>query len=403
MKISANVSSMQFSPIRRFNPIAAEAEASGKKVYKLNIGQPDIETPTCFFDAVKHFDEKVLAYEQSSGDARLIDAIRDYNRRDYGVELSADDIIVTMGASEALNMTFATILDAGDEVLIAEPFYSNYSTFIKTVSGRIRPIPTRSEDGYRYADRKTLESALTPECRAIVCINPGNPTGLVLTRKEMETIANFAIEHDLWIISDEAYREYVYDGLTPTSFGCISRVADRLIVIDSVSKRFSACGARIGYAACKNEDFMSGMMKLAQARLCVPTIDQIGAAAMFRLPGSYYDETRAKYQARRDAAYEEIMKIPHVICRKPQGAFYMMIDLPVDDAEDFLMFMLTKFEDHGETVMFAPAPGFYQTPGSGRSEIRIAYVLNPDDMRRGCELLRLGVRAYNAVKRRAAS
>ena len=396
MKLSRNSQAMEFSPIRKFNPIATEVQESGVKIYHLNIGQPDIKTPRCFMDAVRAFDEDVLMYEQSQGDIKFLESICDYYKREYGVGYKPTDIVVTMGASEALTMTFTTILDPGDEILIAEPFYSNYQTFVLMSGGVIKPIPTSSRDGYRYASKEKLESALTEKTKAIVCINPGNPTGLALTAEEMDVVADFAIKHDLWLIADEAYREYVYDGMKPRSFANIDRLKDNLIVIDSVSKRFSACGARIGFVASKNEEFMTGIIKLAQSRLCVSTLEQIGSTELFKLPSSYYEEMKEEYCKRRDAAYEEIMQIPDVICHKPGGAFYMMVDLPIDDAEDFLMFLLTEYRDNNETVMFAPAGGFYGTPGKGKSEIRIAYVLESGYIKRACQLIRTGLKAYKA-------
>ncbi len=398
MKISRNSQAMEFSPIRKFSPIATEVKKSGVKVYHLNIGQPDVKTPDCFMEAIRAFDADVLMYQQSQGDIKFLESICDYYKREYDVEYKPTDIVVTMGASEALTMTFTTILDPGDEILIAEPFYSNYQTFVLMSGGVIKPIPTSSKDGYRYASKEKLESALTEKTKAIVCINPGNPTGLALTAEEMDVVADFAIKHDLWLIADEAYREYVYDGMKPRSFANIDRLKDNLIVIDSVSKRFSACGARIGFVVSKNEEFMTGVIKLAQSRLCVSTLEQVGSTELFKLPSSYYEEMNKEYCSRRDAAYEEIMQISDVICHKPGGAFYMMIDLPIEDAEDFLMFLLTEYRDNNETVMFAPAGGFYGTPGKGKSEIRIAYVLESDYIKRACQLIRTGLEAYKAKK-----
>jgi aminotransferase, class I/II len=396
MKLSRNSQAMEFSPIRKFSPIATEVKKSGVKVYHLNIGQPDVKTPDCFMDAIRAFDADVLMYQQSQGDIKFLESICDYYKREYDVEYKPTDIVVTMGASEALTMTFTTILDPGDEILIAEPFYSNYQTFVLMSGGVIKPIPTSSKEGYRYAAKDKLEAALTDKTKAIVCINPGNPTGLALTAEEMDVIADFVIENDLWLIADEAYREYVYDGMKPRSFANIDRLKENLIVIDSVSKRFSACGARIGFVASKNEEFMTGIIKLAQSRLCVSTLEQIGSTELFKLPSSYYEEMKEEYCKRRDAAYEEIMQIPDVICHKPGGAFYMMVDLPIDDAEDFLMFLLTEYRDNNETVMFAPAGGFYGTPGKGKSEIRIAYVLESGYIKRACQLIRTGLKAYKA-------
>ena len=379
MKLSNKVEAMQFSPIRKFNPIAQKAKDAGKKVYHLNIGQPDVETPECFMDAIRAYENKVIAYAESGGITELQDAVSDYFKT-YGMEIGRSDMIVTTGGSEALTMTFLALLNEGDEVLIAEPFYTNYHTFATSAGGKVVPITTKAEEGYHYAKREQIEPLITEKTKAICCINPGNPTGTVLTKEEMQLIGEIAKEHDLWIIADEVYREFAYDGREAVSFGQVKDVEDRVIIIDSVSKRFSACGARIGLLVSKNQEFMQNVMKIAQGRLCVSTVDQVGAAALFKLPASYYDEVKAEYCGRRDVVYEELMKIPGVVCQKPGGAFYMTAKLPVDSVEDFLMFLLTEFEDNGETVMFAPAEGFYATPGLGKDEMRIAYVLNQADM-----------------------
>ena len=394
MKVSDRCAAMQFSPIRRFNTYAFEAEDQGKKVYRLNIGQPDIETPKCFKEAIDNFDQKVIAYAESGGVTELLDAMIGYMKRDYGMEYERKDVLITNGGSEALVLAFTAVLNPGDEVIIAEPFYTNYNTFCNEVSGVIVPITTHAEDGYNWAKRDLIEAAITPKTKAICCLSPGNPTGRVLTLEDMKLIGDIAKEHDLWIISDEVYREFAYDGESH-SFGQLDDIADRVIIVDSVSKRWSACGARIGAVICKNKDFQEAVLKLAQGRLCVPTLEQVGAAALYRMDPSYYDEAKAEYQARRDAAYEELSKIPGIVCQKPAGSFYMMCKLPVDNIEDFLMFLLKEFDDKGETAMFAPAPGFYATPGLGGNEMRIAYVLSPDKMRRACEIIKLGVEAYN--------
>ncbi|MGI6211019.1 MAG: pyridoxal phosphate-dependent aminotransferase [Anaerovoracaceae bacterium] len=394
MKLSNKVESMQFSPIRKFNPYAIKAEQEGKKVYHLNIGQPDVETPPCFMEAIRNFDEKVIAYAESGGRPELLDAVIDYYKK-YDIDLDRSNIIVTNGGSEALSMSFITLLNEGDEVLIPEPYYTNYSTFAKMAGGVVVPVDADPEKGYAYANRENIEKKITPRTKAICCLEPGNPTGNVLTKDEMKVICEVAADHDLMIIADEVYREFVYDGRTPASFGQMKGYEDRVIIVDSVSKRFSACGARIGLCISKNKEFMAGIMKIAQGRLCVSTVDQIGSAALFRLPDSYYEEVKAEYCGRRDVVVEELNKIPGFSAKVPGGAFYMTCSLPVDDIEDFLMFLLTEFEDNGETVMFAPAEGFYATPGKGKNEIRIAYVLKKEDMRRGVELIRLGLDAYN--------
>lgn len=394
MNISKRVSEMQFSPIRKFNPIAIKAEADGKKVYHLNIGQPDIETPAVFMDAIRAYKPKVIAYGESAGLPILQDAIIEYYGK-IGVELERKDIIVTTGGSEALLMAFLSVMNDGDQVLMAEPFYTNYNTFAKEAGGSVAPITTVAADGFAYAKKDLLEKSLTPNTKAIGCITPGNPTGNVLTQEDMKVICEFAKEHDLWIIADEVYREFVYDGRELASFGQMTDYLDRIILIDSVSKRFSACGARIGCIISKNEELMAGVMKIAQGRLCSSTIDQVGAAALYTVPQSYYEEVNKEYCARRDTIHAELMKIPGVICEKPGGAFYMTVKLPVEDAEDFLMFLLTEFDDNGETVMFAPASGFYATPNIGKDEIRIAYILKQEDLVRAAQLIDLGLKAYN--------
>lgn len=393
MKLSQRVQSMQFSPIRRFNVYAEEAAQQGTKVYKLNIGQPDIETPECFMEAIRGYDNKVIAYAESGGLIELQDAIIDYFHS-YNMNYDRDDIIITTGGSEALNMIFTCILDEGDEVLMPEPFYTNYHTFITSAGGTVVPVTTVAEEGYHYADRDRIISRITDRTKAIVCVNPGNPTGTILTREEMQLILDIAKEYDLWVIADEVYREFAYDGRKITSFGMFDEYADRIVIVDSVSKRFSACGARIGCAVTKNNELSDGLMKLAQGRLCASTIDQVGAAALYRLDKSYYDEIKAEYENRRNAVYDEIMKIPGAICQEPGGSFYMMVKLPVDDIEDFLMFLLKDFRDNNETVMFAPAQGFYGTPGLGKNEFRIAYVLKQEDMVRGAQLIAKGLEAY---------
>ena len=397
MELSKRVQKMQFSPIRKFNPIAIAAQEAGKKVYHLNIGQPDIETPAAFMDAIRAYQPKVIAYGESGGLPELQDAIIKYFGK-IGAELERKDIIVTTGGSEALLLAFLNMLNDGDQVMMAEPFYTNYNTFALEAGGSVAPITTSAEDGYVYAKRELLEKSLKPNTKAIACITPGNPTGNVLTLEDMKVICEFAKDHDLWVLADEVYREFVYDGRKLASFLQLPEYADRVIVVDSVSKRFSACGARIGCIVSKNEEFMSGIMKMAQGRLCSSTIDQVGAAALYTVDDSYYKAVNEEYCSRRDTIHEALMKIPGVVCKKPGGAFYMTVKLPVEDAEDFLMFLLTEFDDNGETVMFAPASGFYATPNIGKDEIRIAYILKKEDLKRAAELIGLGLEAYKAKK-----
>ena len=395
MKLSKKVQAMELSPIRKFVPYADAARAAGKKVYGLNIGQPDIKTPEAFFKAVKGFDEEVLAYANSQGVAELLDALAGYYKR-IGLDFDRKNLLVTDGGSEAINMLMTAILDEGDEVIMAEPFYTNYKTFVGHAGGKVVAIPTTAEDGYQYAVKEKIENVITPRTKAICIINPGNPTGKVLTKDEMKLIVDIALAHDLFIIADEVYREFVYDGKEMTTFGSFKEAEQNVIIVDSVSKRFSACGARIGSIASKNEELMQNLLKLAQARLCCPTIDQIGAAALYNLDPSYFNDIKKEYEHRRNVSVEALNEIEGIKYGVPEGAFYITCQLPVDNAEDFLMFLLTEFDVDGETCMFAPAGGFFSTPGVGQSDIRIAYVLNAEDMKAGINIIKEGIKAYNS-------
>ena len=394
MKFSSRIEACQLSPIRKFHPYVVEAEARGRTVYRLNIGQPDIETPEVFFDAVKNFGEKVLAYAPSPGVETYLEAARDYYTG-LGYPVTCDDILATYGGSEALQILFTCLLEDGDEVLVPEPYYPNYDTFIRVTGAGIRPIPTDPEKGYRFASREQIESRITPRTRAILMTNPGNPTGLVLTAQERRLMADIAKEHGLFLISDEVYRELVYGGQPMSSMLEFEDAAENVIVVDSVSKRFSATGSRVGVIVSRNKELMAHAMKIAQGRLCAATLDQLGAAALYRaMTPAYYEGLRKEYQHRRDAVVEELRKIPGVQFHCPEGAFYLMVTLPVDDAEKLQYFLLQEFEDQGDTVMYAPGEGFYATPGKGRSEIRIAYVTEAEKLRRAVEVLGRGIQAY---------
>ncbi len=394
MKISERARLCELSPMRKFHPYSAAAAARGRKIYHLNIGQPDIATPPAFFDALRQFHQPVLEYATSGGKTVLIDAIRDYYAN-IGVELDFQDIYITIGGSEALSITMQCILDPGDEILMAEPYYPNYATFARAAGGVIRPIPTSPDEGYRFADRARIEAQITDKTRAILVTDPSNPTGVVLTKADQRLILDIAREHDLYVIADEVYREFVYNNEPLGSFAQLEGAAERVILIDSVSKRFSACGARIGCLISKNREFMAQAMKFCQARLAVSTLDQIASAALYQVDSNYFEATRQEYQRRRDTVMRKLRQIPGVVCAEPQGAFYLMAALPVDDTEAFQMWLLNEFEDHGETVMFSPGHSFYATPGKGINEIRIAYVLKEEDLARAMDLLALGIEAYN--------
>ena len=395
MRISDRVQAMQNSPIRKFNPMADAAKAEGVKIYHLNIGQPDIETPPVFWEAVKGFDSKVLEYAGSWGLPSLQDAIVEYFKR-FDMNLDRNDVLITSGGSEALTLVFLSIINPGDEIIVPEPYYTNYLTFIQAADGVIKPITTYAEEGYKYAIRERLEAVVTDKTKMISIVNPGNPTGCILSREDMRVIADFAKEHDLWILADEVYREFAYDGREMTSFGQLADIEDRVIIIDSVSKRFSACGARIGCLVCKNKEYMAQVYKIAMGRLCVPTLDMVGAEAMYKLPADFFVDVKAEYEHRRNVAFEALKKIPGVVCECPGGAFYITAKMPVESTEDLLLFLLNEFRDNNETVMYAPAEGFYATPGLGKNELRIAYILKAEDLARAIELLAKGIEAYKA-------
>lgn len=395
MKLSSKIEDCSLSPIRKFYPFAHKAEKRGLKIHHLNIGQPDIETPSAYFEAVSSYREDVLSYAPSNGVPALIEAVQNYYAR-LGVPYEPEDILITAGGSEALLMAMLCILEEGSEVLVPEPFYPNYHTFIRVAGGRIRPIPTTPEDGYRYAERERIEPLINDQTRAMLITNPGNPTGTVLTQEELRLLADIAREHDLYLICDEVYREFIYDGGALTTAATLQDLKENLIIIDSVSKRFSACGARVGALLTRNEALMEGAVKLAQSRLSVATLDQIGAAALYKTKRSYFRTTRLEYQHRRDVCYRKLKEIPGVVVTKPDGAFYMMAKLPVDDAEAFQMFLLKEFSYEGETVMFAPGGGFYATEGAGKSEVRIAYVHEAAELERALEVLKKGIEAYNS-------
>lgn len=393
MKLSQKVQSCHLSPIRKFYPFALDAESSGKKIYYLNIGQPDIETPAAYFEAVRDFSNKVLSYAASPGVPELIEGIRKYYRR-LGVHYDYDDILITTGGSEAILITMLCILDEGCEVIAPEPFYPNYDTIIRAAGGVIRPLETRAEEGYNYADRARLEALINEKTRAIIITNPNNPTGNSLTEKQLRLVTKVARDHDLFLICDEVYREFVYDTDKIFCAGKYRDIDQNIVIIDSVSKRFSGCGARVGMMISRNHELMAQALKFCQGRLSVATLDQVGAAALYELAPSYFDKIKAEYKRRRDVCYQKLSKIPGVVCTEPKGAFYMMAKLPVDDAELFQTWLLTDFEDKGETVMFSPGKDFYATPGKGVDEIRIAYVLEEDKLSRAMDLLALAIEQY---------
>lgn len=394
MKVSINANRCEPSPMRKFHPLARAAEKRGKKIYHLNIGQPDLKTPESYYEAVRNFNRETLAYAESPGMPVLINAVKNYYRQ-LDVELSSNDILITTGGSEALLLTCLSILDPYTEVIIPEPYYPNYTTFVHAAGGVIRALPTSPEDGYHYADRKRIESLITSNTRAILITNPGNPTGVVLSQREMRMIADVAKKHDLFLICDEVYREFCYDDKfgVPT-MAHFDDIEENLVIIDSVSKRFSACGARVGCVVTKNKDLQQALLKFCQSRLSVATIDQIGAAALYGVDHEFFRRSKEEYRRRRDLVVRRLREIPGVMVEEPMGAFYVMASLPVDDSDKFQRWLLQDFDDNGDTVMFAPGAPFYETPGKGINEVRIAYVLNEADLDRAMDLLAKGIARY---------
>ena len=371
-----------------------EAKKKGKKIYHLNIGQPDLPTPQAYYEAVRSFDAKTLEYEASPGMPVLIQAVQNYYK-ELGVDLDSHDILITTGGSEALLLTCLSILDPYTEVIIPEPYYPNYTTFVHAAGGVIRALPTNPWEGYRYAKRERIESLITKNTRAIMITNPGNPTGVVLDQEEMRMIADIAKKHDLFLICDEVYREFCYDDKfgVPT-MAHFDDIDDNLVIIDSVSKRFSACGARVGCVVTKNKELQAALLKFCQSRLAVATIDQLGAAALYDVDHDFFRRCKAEYKKRRDTVVSRLRMIPGVVVEEPMGAFYVMASLPVDDSDKFQRWLLEEFDDHGDTVMFAPGAPFYETPGKGINEVRIAYVLKQEDLERAMEILAKGIAQY---------
>ena len=400
MRFSSKIQKCGLSPIRKFHPYAVAAKAQGKTIYHLNIGQPDVLTPPAFFEAIRRFEQPVLEYAPSPGIPELIDAIRGYYEK-LDIHFDAGHILVTTGGSEALAITLQCILDDGDEILVPEPFYPNYNTMTRTCGASIHPVPTAPEKGYHYAVREQIEREINERTRALLITNPGNPTGTVLTHDEMRMLADIAKEHELFLVADEAYREFVYGGEKLQSFGEFTDIDDNLVVIDTVSKRFSACGARVGCLISRNEELIGQALKYCQARLSVATLDQIAAANLYTVEPEYFAAVREEYKRRRDTVVRKLKEIPGVQCECPGGAFYLMAALPVDDTDKFQMWLLREFDDHGDTVMFAPGAPFYATPGKGKNEIRIAYVIEEHKLERAIDLLALGIEKYNQIQKKA--
>lgn len=391
--ISKKAQNMPASPIRKLVPFSDAAKKRGIEVFHLNIGQPDIETPNLALEAVRNYTEKVVKYSPSEGTLSYRKKLCEYYEK-YDIHILPEEMIITTGGSEALLMTFLTIMDPDDEVIIPEPFYANYNGFAKNVGVNVKPIYSSIDTGFALPDISEFEKAITPRTKAILICNPNNPTGYLYSEEEMETLRQIVLKHDIFLISDEVYREFCYEDAIHHSALKLKGIEDHVILIDSASKRFSACGIRIGRMITKNKELLSAAMKFAQARLSPPTFGQVAGEAALNSPQSYYDEIVREYESRRDVCIEGIKNIEGAYCPTPKGAFYIVAHLPIDDSERFCKWMLTDYNYNGKTVMMAPASGFYSTEGRGKQEVRISYCLKKEDLKEAMAILKEALLSY---------
>lgn len=392
-KISSRAEHTPASPIRRLVPFAEAAKARGTRVHHLNIGQPDIETPAAAVEVMRRADYRVIEYTHSAGTESYRRALSQFYAQ-YGIALTHEELIVTNGGSEALFFAVLAACDAGDEIIIPEPFYANYNGFSESTDVHVVAVPSRIDDNFALPKAEDFERAITPRTRAILICNPSNPTGKLYSREELEQLAALVRKYDLFLIADEVYRDFCYDGLKHVSTLTIDGLAEHVIMIDSISKRYSACGARIGLMATKNKALYSAAMRLAQARLSPSSVMQVLAEALCQTPRSYFEQVNTEYDMRRKLVLDRLSKIKGVRYGQPSGAFYLIAELPVEDADEFAEWLLCDFSHNGETVMFAPASGFYATKGSGKREVRIAYVLCADDLHRAMDCLEAALAVY---------
>src|SRR4051812_54623 len=391
--ISHKATEMPASPIRKLVPFAEAAKKRGTQIYHLNIGQPDIETPATFLNAIKNADLKIVEYSHSAGNESYRKKICGYYK-EYNINIDQNEVIITCGGSEAIEIALLTCFNPGDELIIPEPFYANYNGFSKAADVVVKPVRSYIETGFALPPISEFEKAITPKTKGIMICNPGNPTGYLYTKAELEALRDLVKKHDLFLLSDEVYREFSYDGKEYISVMHLSGIENNVILLDSISKRYSACGARIGAMISKNKDIMSAAMKFAQARLSPPSYGQIGAEAALDTPKSYFEEVKKEYVARRDFLIEALNKMNGVFCPKPSGAFYCIAKLPIDNADKFCQWLLEDFNYNQQTVMLAPATGFYSTPGAGANEVRIAYVLKIDDLKNAMTCLQEALKSY---------
>ena len=394
MQMSNRISGFQCSPIRRLVPLARSAKERGVHVIHLNIGQPDIKTPKEALDAIHNYSDDIIAYGLSEGEVGLRKALLEYYKKMGVDDLTLNDIMITTGGSEALQFTFLTLCDPYDEFIIPEPYYTNVATFANVAMVRLCPVTSSSSNGFILPSIDAFEDKINKKTMGVLLCSPNNPTGHVYTREELTALLEMCRRHDIFLVVDEVYREFCYDGKSFTSVLSFPEYADRVICIDSFSKRFSMCGSRIGAIVTKNKEFMENCLKMAQARLCSPAVEQVAAEAALTAPQSYIDQTVEEYERRRNVLVSAMQKIEGVRVNMPKGAFYFVADLPVDDAEKFAIWMLNEFTYKGATVMFAPAEGFYWTEGLGKCQARFAYVLNEDELKLAAECLKVGLKTY---------
>ncbi len=398
-KTSQRIKDLPISAVRKLTPYALKAKAEGVKVFHLNIGDPDIKTPAVMVKVLQNFKLETIRYAQSSGEPELVQAIKNYYQKLGFKNINEGNMVVTIGGSEAIMMAFYAVTNPGDEILVFEPFYSNYSSFAHLNEIKIVPIPTKIENGFHLPAKNIIESYITKKTRAILFSSPNNPTGTVFTKEEMQTLVKIARKNDLFIISDEVYREFVFDNKSSTSIlEYLQQIPDQIILVDSLSKRFSLCGARIGVLVTLNKEIIAGILKIAQSRLSGGLVDQLMAARLMKVPSSYTIAVVKEYQKRRDVLYDGLLKIEGVFLTKPEGAFYTMVSLPVKEAEDFAIFLLKDFRLNNQTVMLAPGAGFYATAGQGLDQVRIAYVLKVPDLLMCIKIISEGLKAYKLKK-----
>ena len=390
---SKRISKMECSPIRKLAEFEAIAKGKGVEVIHLNIGQPDVATPVSMLDAVRKFDGSVLKYADSRGLPNTVDTFIKYYSK-IGIDFEARDMVVTNGGSEALLFAFIATCDIGDEIIVPAPYYSNYNSFADIANVKFNPVLSTLEEDYKLPSAADLEKAITDKTKAILFSNPCNPTGAVYTKEELLEVLNLAKKHDLYVISDEVYREYVYDGLKPMSIYDLNYETERIILIDSLSKRYSACGARVGIIASKNRELMDNVLKLGQSRLAIPTLEQVMASSILEVPEEYILETQKLYESRRNAVIDALSKVEGVQCSNPRGAFYIMVRLPVKDSDHFAKWILSDFEYEGETVMVAPAAKFYGIEGHGLNEVRLSYCLDEAVLVRAVKILEKALVEY---------